>query len=32
MEMSEMMALPYSVIKRAHRSALKKLQDILAAA
>ena len=32
MEISEMMSLPYSVIKRAHRSALKKLQDILGAA
>lgn len=31
-EISEMMSLPYSVIKRAHRSALKKLQNILGAA
>ena len=31
-EISEMMNLPYSVIKRAHRSALKKLQDIMGAA
>ena len=32
MEISEMMSLPYSVIKRAHKSALKKLQDIMGAA
>ena len=31
-EISDMMSLPYSVIKRAHRSALKKLQSILGAA
>ncbi|MBR0352889.1 MAG: sigma-70 family RNA polymerase sigma factor [Oscillospiraceae bacterium] len=31
-EISEMMSLPYSVIKRAHKSALKKLQDIMGAA
>ncbi len=31
-EISEMMNLPYSVIKRAHKSALKKLQNIMGAA